>query len=166
MTNYSRGRAWEYKTMNLLRAEGYVCSRSAMSHGPVDVFAAKAGKILLIQVKSGSARAKKYELNLLKKWAAAFNAEGQVWSFRKRGQLVKVVVRAKEPRERGARKKATTPTTGDLAAALSVLPKKHVVPEPNESVPVLVNSGADATPSSSPVCEEANLAQVPPPSSV
>ena len=72
--------------MQLLRAGGYVCSRSAMSHGPVDIFAAKAGRILLIQVKSGSARVKKHELKLLKKWAAAFDAEAQVWSFKKRGE--------------------------------------------------------------------------------
>ena len=95
MTNYSRGRAREYKTMELLREKGYVCSRSAMSHGPVDVFAAKGGKILLVQVKSGSARIKKDELKLLKKWATAFDAEAQVWSFKKRGRLLKVTVRAR-----------------------------------------------------------------------
>jgi Holliday junction resolvase len=94
MTNYSRGRAREYKTMQLLRTRGYVCSRSAMSHGPVDIFAAKAGRILLIQVKSGSSRVKKHELKLLKKWAAAFDAEAQVWSFKKHGELVKVTVKA------------------------------------------------------------------------
>ena len=63
-----------------------------MSHGPVDVFAAKAGKILLVQVKSGSARASKEELELLKAYALAFNADAQVWSFKKRGNLQKVTV--------------------------------------------------------------------------
>ena len=63
-----------------------------MSHGPVDVFAAKAGKILLIQVKSGSARTTKEELALLKAYALAFNADAQVWSFKKRGNLQKVTV--------------------------------------------------------------------------
>jgi len=92
MTNYSRGRAREYKTMQLLRDQGYVCSRSAMSHGPVDVFAAKSGRILLIQVKSGKARAKKEEIELLKRWALAFDAVAQIWSFKKRGGLVKVTV--------------------------------------------------------------------------
>lgn len=66
-----------------------------MSHGPVDVFAAKGGKILLIQVKSGSAVAKKIELELLRKWAIAFDATAEVWSFKRRGKLEKVIVRAK-----------------------------------------------------------------------
>lgn len=63
-----------------------------MSHGPVDVFAARSGKVLLIQVKSGSAKVKKEELELLKSYAKAFNAEAQVWSFRKRGIIQKTSV--------------------------------------------------------------------------
>ncbi len=82
--------------MQLLRQKGWVCSRSAMSHGPVDVFAAKNGNVLLIQVKIGSARIKKFELDLLKKWAEAFDARAEVWSFRKRGKLEKKVVRSQE----------------------------------------------------------------------
>ncbi len=82
--------------MHLLRNEGWVCSRSAMSHGPVDVFAAKKGRVLLIQVKSGSARAKKTELQMLRSWAEAFDAQAEVWSFKKRGRLEKLPVRAKE----------------------------------------------------------------------
>ncbi len=67
-----------------------------MSNCPVDVFAAKNGNVLLIQVKSGSARIKKLELDLLKKWAEAFDARAEVWSFRKRGKLEKKVVRSQE----------------------------------------------------------------------
>ena len=78
--------------MNSLRKEGWVCSRSAMSHGPVDVFAARSGKVLLIQVKSGSARVKKEELELLISYAKEFKAEAQVWSFKKRGIIQKVTV--------------------------------------------------------------------------
>ncbi len=81
--------------MQILREKGWVCSRSAMSHGPVDVFAAKGGKILLIQVKSGSARAKKSELEVLKKWAVAFDARAEVWSYKGRGKLERTVVRVK-----------------------------------------------------------------------
>jgi Holliday junction resolvase len=91
-SNYVRGRAREYQVMNLLRSKGWVCSRSAMSHGPVDVFAAKSGRILLIQVKSGSARVKPDEILMLKSYAVAFNADAQVWSFKKRGVLLKTVV--------------------------------------------------------------------------
>ncbi len=63
-----------------------------MSHGPVDVFAARSGKVLLIQVKSGSARVKKEELELLVSYAREFKAEAQVWSFKKRGIIHKVTV--------------------------------------------------------------------------
>lgn len=96
MTNYTRGRNREYQVMHSLREQGWVCSRSAMSHGPVDVFAAKGGKILLIQVKSGSARIGKAELDVLKRWAEAFDATAEVWSYKSRGILVREVVRAKE----------------------------------------------------------------------
>ena len=67
-----------------------------MSHGPVDIFAAKDGRVLLIQVKSGSARAKKSELRLLLRWAKAFDARAEVWSFKKGGKLTKLVVRRRE----------------------------------------------------------------------
>ena len=93
MTNYSRGRSREYQTMHTLRNDGWVCSRSAMSHGPVDVFAAKSGRILLIQVKSGSSRMKGAELELLMQWAEHFNASAEIWYYRKRGGLQKHTVR-------------------------------------------------------------------------
>ncbi len=95
MSNYSRGRSREYQVMHYLRKRGWVCSRSAMSHGPVDVFAAKDGRILLIQVKSGSARMKKPELDILKRWAEHFDATAEVWHYKKRKKLQKVTVRAK-----------------------------------------------------------------------
>jgi Holliday junction resolvase len=93
MTNYTRGRNREYQTMNALRRDGWVCSRSAMSHGPVDVFAAKSGKILLVQVKSGSSRMKESELQLFVAWAEHFNASAEVWYYKKRGKLRKHSVR-------------------------------------------------------------------------
>ena len=37
--------------MDMLKSQGWVVARSAGSHGPVDVFAAKEGIILLVQVK-------------------------------------------------------------------------------------------------------------------
>ncbi|MHB1869113.1 MAG: PDDEXK family nuclease [Nitrososphaerales archaeon] len=79
--------------MHKLRNDGWVCSRSAMSHGPVDVFAAKAGKILLIQVKSGSSRMKKLELETFKIWADQFNASAEIWYYKKRGKLQRHSVR-------------------------------------------------------------------------
>ncbi len=99
MTNYTRGRSREYQVMHRLRREGWVCSRSAMSHGPVDVFAARAGSILLIQVKSGSSRMKKLELEIFKRWAEEFDARAEVWSYKKRGKLEKLIVRSESPRQ-------------------------------------------------------------------
>jgi Holliday junction resolvase len=64
-----------------------------MSHGPVDVFAAKSGKILLVQVKSGSSRMKESELQLFVVWAEHFNASAEVWYYKKRGKLQKHIVR-------------------------------------------------------------------------
>jgi len=86
---YNRGRAKEYRVMELLREEGWVAGRSAGSHSPVDIFAAKEGKVLLVQVKNGQARVKAEELMELVKWAEAFDADAEVWHFKGRGNLVK-----------------------------------------------------------------------------
>ncbi|MGI0084391.1 MAG: hypothetical protein ACREBQ_04840 [Nitrososphaerales archaeon] len=97
-SNYRRGRAREYQVLHMLRSSGWVCSRSAMSHGPIDVFAARSGNVLLIQVKSGSARVKKQELVLLKSWAEEFNASAEVWYFRNRRKIRKVSVYKRKTR--------------------------------------------------------------------
>ena len=78
--------------MELLREDGWMVGRSAASHSPVDLFAARKGKCLLVQVKSGSARMKKPELTELVKWAVAFGADAEVWSFRGRRALEKTRV--------------------------------------------------------------------------
>lgn len=78
--------------MRLLRQWGWVCSRSAMSHGPVDIFAAKDGNILLIQVKSGSSRLRSPELSLFMDWGRAFDATAELWYFPPRGPLHRRVV--------------------------------------------------------------------------
>jgi len=75
--------------MAILRKEGWVCSRSAMSHSPVDVFAGKDGKTILIQVKSGKARMNKQEKEELARWAKAFGAEAEIWYFRKKNGVIK-----------------------------------------------------------------------------
>ena len=86
-TLYERGRAKEYKTMAILKRDGWKVSRSAASHGAVDVFAAKEGKILLVQVKSGRARVKKEELEELIDWGRNSNGDAEVWHFKGRGEL-------------------------------------------------------------------------------
>jgi len=75
--------------MQILRKDGWIVGRSAGSHSPVDIFAAKEGKVLLIQVKKGSARADAGELRELVKWAEAFDADAELWHFKGRGNLLK-----------------------------------------------------------------------------
>ena len=75
--------------MLALRKEGWMVSRSAASHGAVDVFAAKDGKVLLVQVKSGRARATKEELEELVKWGKHSNGDAEVWYYKGRGGVVK-----------------------------------------------------------------------------
>jgi Holliday junction resolvase len=88
-TPYYRGRNREYKVMAMLREEGWVCSRSAMSHGPVDIFAGKDGETILIQVKSGKARISKQEKEKLAKWAKAFGSNAEIWYFKNRNGVIK-----------------------------------------------------------------------------
>jgi Holliday junction resolvase len=73
--------------MAILKKEGWKVSRSAASHGAVDVFAAKGGKVLLVQVKSGRARVKKAELEELVDWGRNSNGDAEVWHFGGRGKL-------------------------------------------------------------------------------
>ncbi len=89
VTQYERGRSKEYRAMTLLRMDGWVVARSAGSHGPVDIIAAKRGVTLLVQVKSRKARMKTEEAKELVKWAEAFNADAEIWHFKGRGHLEK-----------------------------------------------------------------------------
>ena len=75
--------------MNKLKKDGWMVSRSAASHGAVDVFAAKDGRILLLQVKSGRARATKEELEELVKWGKSANGDAEVWYYKGRGEVVR-----------------------------------------------------------------------------
>jgi len=85
LTQYTRGRAYEYKALRILRKKGWFCHRSAASHSPVDIFAGKEGKSLLIQVKSGRGRVSDKARKTLVDWGTAFNARVEIWSFKKRG---------------------------------------------------------------------------------
>jgi len=75
--------------MSSLKKDGWMVSRSAASHGAVDVFAAKDGRVLLLQVKSGRARATKEELEELASWGKSANGDAEVWYYKGGGKLVK-----------------------------------------------------------------------------
>ncbi len=92
--NYNRGRSREYRAMVTLKEDGWMVARSAASHGPVDVFAAKGGRVLLLQVKSGKARATREELEELVRWGENSNGDAEVWYYKGRGKVVKRRVHA------------------------------------------------------------------------
>ena len=92
--NYARGRAKEYIVMRELASKGWLVSRSAMSHSPVDIFAAKNGTRILVQVKSGKGRLGEEQRKDLVSWAKTFNAEAQLWQFhagRKKGYSITTI---------------------------------------------------------------------------
>jgi Holliday junction resolvase len=82
-TPYTRGRSREYQVLRKLRENGWLCSRSAASHGPVDIFAGKGGKLLMVQVKSGKGRASRVEKEILKSWGKEFKARVEIWRFKR-----------------------------------------------------------------------------------
>ncbi|MFH7835168.1 MAG: hypothetical protein QXL51_01055 [Candidatus Aenigmatarchaeota archaeon] len=51
VSNYIKGRRFEYEVMRLLEKQGALCFRMAGSHSPFDIIAIFRDKILLIQCK-------------------------------------------------------------------------------------------------------------------
>jgi Holliday junction resolvase len=85
MNNYARGRAFEYRCRNELRAKGYTVIRSAQSKGCADLVAltagvhARAGEypesvVLLVQCKLGAGAVAPGEWNALYLTAEAAGA--------------------------------------------------------------------------------------------
>jgi Holliday junction resolvase len=91
-TPYTRGRSREYQALRTLRQQGWYCSRSAASHGPVDIFAGRDGRVLMVQVKSGKARTSQAEKEILKVWGEAFRGRVEIWKYRKGRPLEKETV--------------------------------------------------------------------------
>jgi len=91
-TPYTRGRSREYQVLRQLRQEGWFCSRSAASHGPVDIFAGRNGRILMVQVKSGKGRATDEERRVLVEWGKAYQARVEIWKYKKGKPLEREIV--------------------------------------------------------------------------
>ena len=89
---YARGRAYEYKALIKLREDGWLAQRSAASHSPIDIFAGKDGKTVLLQIKSGKAKFNDEDRQALRNWAQAFNACAEVWHFKKGKGFIKETV--------------------------------------------------------------------------
>jgi Holliday junction resolvase len=92
-TQYQRGRSGEYYIINILEQRGYKCLRSAGSHSPIDILAAKGATVeknhrLAIQAKkSEKNRMTTDEEQKLMEWANLFNAL-PVEAFKKNGKWV------------------------------------------------------------------------------
>ncbi|MGQ9514003.1 MAG: hypothetical protein ACUVTL_02985 [Thermoproteota archaeon] len=79
MSAYRAGRALEYRAIEILKEEGWLCIRSAASHSPIDIVAGKDGHVLFVQVKSARSRMSRSELGELCSWARIFGARAEVW---------------------------------------------------------------------------------------
>jgi Holliday junction resolvase len=68
MTNYTRGRALEYRVKAHLEAKGYYVFRTAGSHSLFDLLAFRSDVVRLIQVKSKKHRISKGEMVKMQEW--------------------------------------------------------------------------------------------------
>jgi len=62
------------------------------------VFAAKDGRMLLVQVKSGRARVTKEELEELVDWGKSSNGDAEVWHYKGRKLVKRRVYASKRPK--------------------------------------------------------------------
>ncbi len=84
MTAYRRGARLEYLARDRLRQQGYVVVRSAGSHGPFDLIAVNAQRVLLIQVKQ-KGQSVRLALEHLAAVHTPHSVRKQVWVYH-RGQ--------------------------------------------------------------------------------
>lgn len=68
MSNYTRGRTFEYKVIHFMESNGFKTIRAAGSKGAVDIVAVKSGVLYLIQCKT-SGRISPLESVALKQWS-------------------------------------------------------------------------------------------------
>jgi len=86
VTNYARGRRFEWRVRDVLRGEGWLVLRTAGSRGPVDLIALRPGEVRFIQCKT------RYPTD--REWRSAQEFAGLakgivllVWPGEKRGLL-------------------------------------------------------------------------------
>lgn len=82
--NYRRGRAAEYRIKKLLESTGYTVSRSAGSHGAIDIVAWDKLGVRFIQSKVGSARVTPQDRETLKNMDRPTNSTVEIWTFKPR----------------------------------------------------------------------------------
>ena len=77
-----KGTAAEHKSMRLLEAAGYACTRAAASLGVFDVVAVSATDIVLCQVKSGREWPRPAEMEQIRLFACPPNARKIIHRWR------------------------------------------------------------------------------------
>jgi Holliday junction resolvase len=85
-TAYLRGRSAEYRVKGLLEEQGYLVIRSAASHTPIDLLAAKDGVRLAVQVKVKGFFTREEKERLIR-WAKQFEAK-PILATKKRGRWI------------------------------------------------------------------------------
>ena len=86
MNSKAKGARNEHRTMRLLEATGYACTRAAASLGMFDIIGVGAVDIVLVQVKS-NAWPRMEEMEQLKLFRAPPNARKLIHRWRDRVQL-------------------------------------------------------------------------------
>lgn len=81
---YRRGQAAEHRARSALEGRGYTVVRAAGSKGPVDLVGIRPDGVLLVQVKSGSARASAAELAALALLPRPPGAAVELWTWQGR----------------------------------------------------------------------------------
>jgi len=90
MQTKRKGNRQEYRTMKLLEAAGYRCTRSAASLGDWDVIGVGSTDIVLVQVKSNRPPSPA-ERETLKLFPVPVNARKLIHIWRDRARLPEVV---------------------------------------------------------------------------
>jgi Holliday junction resolvase len=86
MNHARRGRAAEHRTRDVLRDQGFTVIRSAGSKGAIDLCAFDGDRVLLVQVKRGTARLSRTERTALLALARPTNAAIEVWTWKPRSR--------------------------------------------------------------------------------
>ncbi len=81
MNTKAKGTRAEHRTMRILEAAGYVCTRASASLGVFDVIAVGAADVKLIQVKAGTKYLSGVEREQIASVAVPVNVSRECWRF-------------------------------------------------------------------------------------
>lgn len=82
MKAQAKGARYEWKTKKILEKEGFYVTRSAGSHGSIDLVVINSKQIRLIQVKSGKSPFLKAEREAFEALKVPINCSKEVWVWK------------------------------------------------------------------------------------